>query len=83
VVTNDVTVADLDVASDHLPEGLLVLLVIEAGEPGCQALYRSLKLGMKINKPPQLIGEPGEGNLIIAPPSLQLLNATISEIHAS
>lgn len=60
---------------------LLLLLIVESGEPGGQTLHRSLELGVKINERPQLIGEPGESDLVIAPPSLELLDTAISEVH--
>ena len=60
---------------------LLVLLVIQPGEPRREPLDRSLKLGMEINKGSQLIAEPGERDLILASASLELLYPAIREIH--
>jgi hypothetical protein len=36
---------------------------------------------MKIDKGAQLIGKPRKRDLILAPPRLELLDASISEIH--
>ena len=60
---------------------LFLLLVVEAREPGCEALYGSLKLGMKIDKGAQLVRKPGKRDLILAAPHLELLDASISEVH--
>ena len=73
--------------SDQFPETelllllLLLLLIVESGKPGGQTLHGSLELGVKINEGLQLIGEPGESDLFVASPSLELLDAPIREIH--
>jgi hypothetical protein len=71
---------------DQFPEKLsycqlLVLVVIESGEPGRQALHRSLEFRMEINERAQLISEPGESDLIVTPPRLQFLDSPIGEVH--
>jgi hypothetical protein len=62
---------------------LLILLVVQPGEPRREPLDRRLKLGMEINKGSQLIGEPGERDLILASARLELLDAAIREVHGS
>ena len=60
---------------------LILLLVVEAREPGCEELHGSLELGMKIDKRAQLVRKPGKRDLILAAPHLELLDASISEVH--
>jgi hypothetical protein len=60
---------------------LLVFLVIKAGEPGCETLDGNLELGMEVDEGAQLIGQPRQSHLIIAPTGLELLDTSISEIH--
>jgi hypothetical protein len=59
-----------------------LLLLVQAGEPGRQPLYGSLKLRVEVDEGTQLISEPGERDLILAPPRLQLLDTPIGEVHA-
>ena len=82
MVKDDRRLADFDVVSDHfLGKVLLVFLVINAGEPGCQTLDGNLELGIEIDEGAQLIREPGKRHFVFTPPCLELLDTTISEIH--
>jgi hypothetical protein len=60
---------------------LLVFLIIEPGEPGCQTLDGNLELGIEIDECAQLIREPGKRHFVLTPPCLELLDTPISEIH--
>ena len=84
VVRYDTTLADSGVVCDQLLgiRGVLsLLLVVQAGEPSRQPLYGSLELRMEVDEGTQLISEPGERHLILAPPRLQLLDTPIGEVH--
>jgi hypothetical protein len=82
VVKDDRRLADFDVVSDHfLGKVLLVFLVIQTGEPGCQTLDGNLELGIEVDERTQLIREPGKRHFFFTPPCLELLDTPISEIH--
>jgi hypothetical protein len=82
VVKDDRRLADFYVVSDHfLGKVLLVFLVIQPGEPGCQTLDGNLELGIEIDERAQLIREPGKRHFVLTSPCLELFDTSISEIH--
>jgi len=64
-----------------LGKALLVFLVIQTGEPGCQTLDGNLELGIEVDERTQLIREPAKRHFFFTPPCLELLDTPISEIH--
>src|SRR4051794_33539588 len=60
---------------------LLFVLVVQPGQPGGQALDGGLELGMDVGEHPQLLGEPGEADLLLAAAVLQLLDSAIGVVH--
>ncbi|GAA3045383.1 hypothetical protein GCM10020000_26350 [Streptomyces olivoverticillatus] len=60
---------------------LLVVLVVQAGQPGRQALHRHLEVRVEVDELAQALGHPAEGDLLLAPPVLQLLDAAVGEVQ--
>src|SRR6185436_1804851 len=60
-----------------------VLIFVESGEPGGQALDGRLELGVHVDEGAKLVGQPLEADLLLAAASNQLLDAAIREVHAS
>src|SRR5690606_40247305 len=58
------------------PRRLLVVLVVQPGQPGGQALHRDLEVGVQVDEGPQLLREPLEGDFLLAAPLLQFLDAS-------
>ena len=58
-----------------------VLIIVESGEPGGQALDRCLEVGVQVNEGAKLLGQPFKSDLLLASARCQLLNAAIGEIH--
>ena len=58
-----------------------VLVVVEPGQPGGQALDGGLEIGIQVHEGPQLVGQPLEGDLFFPSASDQLLDAAIREVH--
>ena len=44
-----------------------VVLVVEAGQPGREPLDRDLEVGVQVDELDEPLGEPGEGDLLVAP----------------
>src|ERR1700729_2458851 len=61
---------------------LAVVLVVQAGEPAGQAVLRGLEAGVEIDKIAHPLGQPGDGQLLLAPPVRQLLDAAVGVVHA-
>lgn len=61
----------------------VVLGVVQSGEPGGEPLDRGLELGVQVGELLQPLGDPVEGHLVVTPSLLQLLDASIREIHAA
>ena len=53
----------------------LVLGVVEAGQPGGQPLDGHLEVGVGVDERLELLGEPGQGDLLVTPAPLELLDA--------
>src|SRR3954447_20656684 len=52
-----------------------------AGQPGGQPLDRHLEVGELVDEGLELVGQPGEGHLLLAPPAGQLLQSPVGEVH--
>src|SRR4051794_20967633 len=65
------------------PSVLLVRVGAAAGRPGGQPLDGPLEVRVEVDEGLQLVGQPGEGPLLLAPPVGQLLQAPIGEVHRS
>src|SRR5215218_7756341 len=65
--------------------GSVVLDVVgaAAGQPGGQPLDGHLEVGVLVHEGLELVGQPGEGHLLLAPPVGQLLQAPVGEVHGS
>jgi hypothetical protein len=59
----------------------LLVLVVEAGEPGGDALDRHLELGVLIDELLEPLGEPSEGHLLLTPSLSELLETAVGEVH--
>src|SRR4051794_6248210 len=59
----------------------LVVGVVEAGEPGRETFYGGLELGEGVHELLEPVGDPGERDLLVAPPRLELLDAPVGEVH--
>src|SRR5450631_2386280 len=66
-----------------LPTSALVVLVlvVEAGQPGGQAFDRDLELRVQVDELAQPLGHPGEGDLLGAAPLGELLDPAVGEVH--
>src|SRR5829696_6801748 len=60
---------------------LLVGVGAAAGQPGGQPLDGHLEVGELVDERLHLVGQPGEGDLLLAPPVGQLLQAPVGEVH--
>src|SRR3712207_728003 len=60
---------------------VVVVVRAAAGQPGGQPLDRHLELRVRVDEGLQLVGQPGERDLLLAPPAGQLLDAAVSEVH--
>src|SRR4051794_41345382 len=58
-----------------------VVVGAPAGQPGGQPFDRHLEVGELVDERLQLVGQPGEGDLLLAPPVGQLLQTAIGEVH--
>src|SRR5690349_6104677 len=58
-----------------------VLFVVEPGQPGGQPLDGCLELGVEVDEVAEPLGEPGHGDLVLAAPLRELLDAAIGEVH--
>jgi hypothetical protein len=67
----------------HRGPGLIDILVVEPGEPGCQAVDGRLELGIQVNELAQSLGEPGQAHLFNASPSLEFFDPTVGEVHGT
>src|SRR6185312_7700927 len=64
------------------PSWVLVQVgVVGAGEPGGEAIDGGLELGVEVDERLQPVGQPGERDLLLAPPVDQLLDAAIGRVH--
>src|SRR3954447_692812 len=63
------------------PSAVGVVVGAPAGQPGGQPLDRHLELRVLVDEGLQLVGQPGEGDLLLAPPVGQLLQAAVGEVH--
>src|SRR5271169_4459804 len=61
---------------------LEVFLVVEASEPGGQAVHGGLEAGVEVDEVAQPLGQPGDGDLLVASPVRQFLDAAVGEVHA-
>src|SRR5829696_9140334 len=63
--------------------GSVVLDVVgaAAGQPGGQPLDGHLEVGVLVHEGLELVGQPGEGHLLLAPPRRQLLQPPVGEVH--
>ena len=59
----------------------VVVGVVAAGQPGGQPLDGDLELRVDVDERLQLVGEPRQGDLLVAPALLELLDAAIGEVH--
>src|ERR1700712_3717714 len=57
------------------------LVIIEPGQPGGQAFDGSLELGDLVDELAQLVSQPRQGDLVVAPACLELLDASVGEVH--
>jgi hypothetical protein len=73
--------AQRDFGHATLGAGLIDIVVVEPGEPGCQAVDGRLELGVQIDELAQSLGEPGQAHLFNASPSLELLDPSVREVH--
>jgi hypothetical protein len=62
---------------------LVVVRVVEAGEPGRQPLNLYLEVGKQIDERAQLIGDPSQRDRLVAASCFELLDPAIGEVHAS
>ena len=75
--------ASTPVPSPRCASALLVLeIVIQSSQPGCQSLNGNLVLGMHIDELTHALGKPGECDMLLASAREELLDAAISEVHA-
>src|SRR6185437_9721089 len=58
-----------------------VLVVIEAGQPGGEALDGGLELRVEVDERSQLLGQPVQGDLVVATPAGELLDTAVGEVH--
>jgi hypothetical protein len=55
--------------------GASLLVVVQSRQPGRQALDGDLEVGVEVDELAQPLGEPGEADLLLAPPLGELLEA--------
>src|SRR6185437_15964034 len=60
---------------------LVLVLVVEPGQPGSQPLDRGLELGIEIDELAQQLGDPGERDPLLAAPFIELFDAAVGEVH--
>ncbi len=48
-----------------------------------KALHGRFEFGMEIDKRPKLFSQPAEGDSIVSPSFLKLLNSPVSEVHSA
>ena len=58
-----------------------VLGVVQPGQPGGQPLDGRLEVRVQVDEGPQLLGEPRQGDLVVTPACLELLDPSIGEVH--
>ena len=61
--------------------GRSVLVVVQPGQPGGQLLDRALDVRMEVDERAELLGEPRQGDLVVTPACLELLDPSIGEVH--
>ena len=66
---------------ERTPQTRSVLVVVQSRQPGGQLLDGALELGVLVDEGPQLLGEPRQGDLIVTPARLELLDPSIGEVH--
>src|SRR5207302_8428571 len=59
----------------------VLVLRVEPGQPGRQPLDRDLELGIEVDELAQPLGEPGQRDLLLAAPVLELFDAAVGEVH--
>src|SRR6202040_1531237 len=62
-------------------KALAVFGVVEAGQPGGQAVHGGLEVRVKVDEVAQPLGQPGDGDLLVALPVGQLLDPPVGEVH--
>src|SRR6185369_17194564 len=60
---------------------VLLLVVIEAGQPGGEPLDRRLELGIVVEEVAQPLSQPGQADRLVAATVSQLLDTAIGEVH--
>src|SRR3954452_23752051 len=65
------------------PSVVGVVVGAAAGPPGGPPLDRHLELRVLVDEGLELVGQPGEGDPLLAPPVGQLLQASIGEVHGA
>lgn len=58
-----------------------LLIVVEPGKPACELVYDGLSVRMVVDEVAQSFSQPAEGNLLVAPPVGQFLDAPVGEIQ--
>lgn len=61
---------------------LVVEIIVETSQPGCQPLDGNLVLWMHIDELAHALCEPFETDLLLAPAGKELFDSSISEVHA-
>src|SRR5689334_14548108 len=60
---------------------LVVVRVVDARQPGGEALDRVLVVRVHVDVGAQLVGEPGQGDVLVTPALLELLDPAVGEVH--
>ena len=63
------------------PQLVVVRIVVEARQPGCEAFDRDFVFGVEIDEGAQLLGDPRQRYRFVAAASFEFFDAAISEIH--
>ena len=58
---------------------LMVVGIVGAGQPGGEPLDGGLELGVGVGEGLELLGDPGQRDLLVAPALLELLDAAVGE----
>jgi hypothetical protein len=59
----------------------LIIIVIQPCQPCREAFYGDLELGVEVDELDESLREPGEGDLLVTSPALELLDPAIREVH--
>src|SRR5580693_4002961 len=59
------------------------VVLVEPGQPAGQPVDGRVELRVEVHEVPEPLGQPGQADLLLAPPFVELFDALVGEVHRS